>query len=91
MTLKGIKRKITLFCDNKLFQGTRPYFWGIKRIILNWAGIKVGTGTKIVGPIRVFGDLDIGENIWIGTGLTVHGNGTLQIGDNCDIAPDVTF
>ena len=27
----------------------------------------------------------------IGCNLTVHGNGTVTIGDNCDIAPDVTF
>lgn len=37
------------------------------------------------------GTLCIGANCWIGRNLTVHGNGSVIIGDNCDIAPDVTF
>jgi maltose O-acetyltransferase len=32
-----------------------------------------------------------GENCWIGTGLTIHGNGTVTMGSCCDIGPDVTF
>lgn len=91
MTVKGMKRKIAFFLVNKLFCGTRPYFWGIKRELLNWDGFKIGRNTKIVGPINVYGNLVIGENSWIGTGLTVHGNGCVIIGSNCDIAPDVTF
>lgn len=91
MTVKGFKRLIAFFLVNNVFQGTRPSFWEIKRILLDWAGIKIGSGTKIVGPIRIFGDLKIGENTWVGTSLTVHGNGSVIIGSNCDIGPDVTF
>lgn len=91
MTIKGFKRRIACFFVNNVFQGTRPSFWSIKRNLLNWAGMEIGSGTKIVGPVRIFGDLKVGENTWIGTGFTVHGNGSVMIGSNCDIAPDVTF
>ena len=33
----------------------------------------------------------IGKNCWIGKNLIGNGNGFIQIGDNCDIAPEVTF
>ena len=91
MTLKGFKRRIAFLFVNKVFCGVKPRYYGIKRRLLCWAGIDIGKGTKIVGPIIVYGDLTIGQNTWIGTGLTIHGNGTVIIGSNCDIAPDVTF
>lgn len=89
--LLGLKRKLTLFVVNKLCKGTRPCLYGVKRAFMNWSGYSVGSNTKIVGPVRVFGELNIGKNCWIGTGFTVHGNGKVIIGDNCDVAPDVTF
>lgn len=88
---KALKRRIACFFVNNVFQGTMPLFWGIKRNLLNWVGMKIGSGTKIVGPVRITGDLKVGENTWIGTGFTVHGNGSVIIGCNCDIGPDVTF
>jgi maltose O-acetyltransferase len=91
VTKIGIKRKIAFFLINRFFCGVKPCYWKIKRNLLNWAGFEVGKGTKIVGPNRIYGNLVIGENTWVGTGLTVHGNGSVIIGDNCDIAPDVTF
>jgi Acetyltransferase (isoleucine patch superfamily) len=87
----GFKRKIAFALVNICFCGAKPRYWSIKRSLLNWAGVKVGVGAKVVAPLRIFGDLEIGENTWVGTGLTIHGNGSVFIGNNCDIAPDVTF
>ncbi|MHC1717131.1 MAG: transferase [Acidaminococcaceae bacterium] len=91
MTIKGLQRRIACFFVNNIFQGTMPNFWSIKRNLLNWAGIEIGSGSKIVGPVHITGDLKVGENTWIGTGFTVHGNGSVTIGCNCDIGPDATF
>ena len=60
MTLRGIKKRVALFLVNIfniLFCGTKPYFWNIKRNLLNWAGYSIGENTKIVGPLRIFGNL----------------------------------
>ena len=54
-------------------------------------GFEIGEGTKIVGPIYCTGKLTVGKQCWLGTGLTVHGNGNVVIGDCCDIAPEAAF
>ena len=86
-----IKRRIAISVVNTILKGHG--FFPLKRKILNWGGIgiQVGTGSNVVGPIRSTGILIIGSNVWIGANLTCHGNGTVEIEDNCDIAPDVTF
>lgn len=91
MTLIGVKKHIAFYLINNIFSGTNPKTFSLKRRLLIWAGIQVGKGSKIVGPLRITGRLEIGENVWIGTGFTVHGNGNVKIRDNCDIAPDVIF
>ena len=35
--------------------------------------------------------MKVGNNSWVGKNLTINGNGVVIIGDNCDIAPEVTF
>lgn len=89
MTLKGIKKKIGLFLTNHIFAGTRCF--EIKRYLLNFAGFQISGETKIVGPVFITGDLTVGENCWIGCNLKVQGNGHVVIGNNCDLAPDVSF
>lgn len=91
MTVKGIKRRIAFFLVNNIFCGTHSYTFPIKRILLNWCGIYIGRGTKVVGPLRIYGELEVGENCWIGTDLKIYGNGKVTIANNCDIAPSVTF
>ncbi|PKE34254.1 hypothetical protein CW697_02060 [Macrococcoides caseolyticum] len=56
-------------------------------------GICIGNNTKLVGPITVSraANLKIGDNVWIGKGFEIYGNGKVIIGDNCDFGPDVTF
>lgn len=87
--LKGLKRKYNLFLVNKRYCGAKDF--EKKRRLLNAIGYEIGEGTKIVGPIECYGKLKIGENCWIGKNFKVNGNGTVEIGNNCDIGPEVTF
>lgn len=89
MKLKSLRKRIVLYTVNHILSGTR--FFAAKRWLLRSVGYEIGENTKIVGPLFNTGTLRIGSDCWIGRGLTVHGNGTVTIGDNCDIAPDVTF
>lgn len=89
MTVQFIRRSLGLWAINHIFCGTK--FFAQKRALMHFAGFKVGSGTRIVGPIECTGKLSIGDNCWIGKELKIHGNGVVQIGDNCDIAPEVTF
>lgn len=91
MKFKGIKRRIAFFIVNRLLKGTNKRLFETKRRLLNWCGIKVDVGSKIVGPIYITGNLEIGKNTWIGKNFTINGNGCVYIGSNCDIAPDVMF
>ena len=89
--IKGIRYHMALFIVNKLYVGTNPKHFEIKRRLLNSIGFEIGNGTKIVGPIECTGKLEIGDNCWIGKNMRINGNGNVTIGDNCDIAPEVTF
>ena len=90
--LKGIKRIWNIWRVNHIYAGdSKPKYFEKKRKLLIDAGIDIGEGTKVVGPIYPHGNLTIGKNCWIGKNLMVNGIGTVVIGDNCDIAPEVTF
>lgn len=89
--LKGLIHLTALFMVNKVLAGTNPRFFEAKRKLLNAAGYSIGKGTKVVGPIECYGQLTIGRDCWIGKNLKINGNGVVQIGDCCDIAPEVTF
>ena len=90
--LKGLRRVISLWLVNHVYAGdSKPQYFEKKRKLLIAAGVEIGEGTKIVGPIYPHGKLIIGKNCWIGKNLMVNGNGTVTIGDNCDIAPEVIF
>lgn len=53
--------------------------------------ISVGKNTKVVGPIKCFGSLSIGDNCWGGREFSIEGNGSAKINDNVDIGPKVSF
>lgn len=89
--LNYLWRKVSLFLVNKIFVGTNPHFFKTKRWLLQSIGFVIGENTKIVGPILCTGNLTIGRDCWIGTNLTVRGNGTVILGDRIDVGPDVTF
>ena len=88
---RSIKRNFVMFLVNHILVGTRPCFFEPKRRLLNSIGHSIGKGTKIVGPVECYTKLVIGEDCWIGKNLRVNGNGTIEIGNRCDIAPEVTF
>lgn len=90
--LKGLHRTINLWLVNHIYAGdSKAKYFEKKRRLLIAAGVEIGEGTKVVGPIYPHGNLIIGKNCWIGKNLVVNGIGTVVIGDNCDIAPEVTF
>ncbi len=89
MNFSSIKRRCMMYFVNHVFAGTK--YFGIKRWLLKRIGYTIGSNTKIVGPVFNTGRLIVGANCWVGRNLTIHGNGVVMIGDNCDVAPDVTF
>ena len=89
MKLKILKHMLVMFLVNHLFDGA--YLFELKRWLLNGIGYSLGKDTKVVGPIYCGAKLKTGENCWFGKNLTIHGNGTIELGDNCDIAKNVTF
>lgn len=89
--IRSLKSSTVMFLVNHVLVGTRPYFFEPKRKMLNSIGHSIGKGTKVVGPIECYSKLEIGQDCWIGKNLKVNGNGTVKIGNRCDIAPEVTF
>ena len=88
---KKIIKKISKYIINNILAGT--HFFKVKRWLLIISGFKIGYETKIVGPIDFGGviDVEIGNFCWIGKNLKLDGNGTVIIGNNIDIAPQVTI
>ena len=84
-----VKRWMILWLVNRALAGTR--WFGLKRRLLNALGHSLGAGTRVVGPVHCTGRLVAGQNCWIGRDLTIHGNGTVRLGDRCDLAPEVRF
>ena len=77
---------------NVLLAGTKAKNFEKKRRLLNQLdNFDIGEGTKIVGPIEVLGHLKVGRDCWIGKNLNVNGNGSVTIGDRCDLGPEITF
>lgn len=87
--LRGLKVRFNTFLINRVYAGTAHF--AAKRRCMQRLGHKVGENTKIVGPVFCTGTLCIGSDCWIGKNLSVNGNGTVVIGDRCDLGPEVTF
>jgi len=87
--LKTLQRRRVMRLINKRYAGTKKF--EKKRKLLNKIGFKIGEGTKIVGPIECTGALVTGRDCWIGKHFKINGGGLVILGDNCDIAPEVTF
>ena len=91
LNLRRAMRSVALFLINHFLSGT--HFFGVKRLLLRVAGVKIGNGSKVVGPIYLGGvaALSLGDHVWLGRNAAIDGNGTVQIGDWVDIAPCVSF
>lgn len=89
--LRGLRRHWNVFLVNHVYAGVKPRYFEKKRKLLNQIGCRIGQGTKIVGPVFFYQPFSVGENCWIGKNLTINGDGAVEIGNNCDIAPEVTL
>lgn len=89
MTVLGIKRRLVHLLVNHVFCGTK--YFALKRQLLLFAGYRIGEGTKIVGPFHCTGEFTTGKDCWIGRDLWIHGNGSVILGDRCDLGPGVMF
>lgn len=90
MTLNGFKKRFYLWRINRM----RPFKHSkLKAKLFNRIpGCSIGNNSIIVGPIHLTGcTLKIGDNVHVGHDLRCEGNGFIEIGNNCDIAPNVTL
>lgn len=89
--LKRVKRAFLVGTVNHFLCGT--HFFGLKRTLLNSAGITIGSNTKVVGPFIVgnSSEVTIGNDCWIGTSFSIHGDGNVTIGNCCDVGPEVSI
>lgn len=91
MAFGRIKRHLVFSIINKWCIGLNERNCKIKNIVLSMYGYPIGTGTRIVGPVDIDGKLSIGNDSFIGKYFSVYGNGSVNIGNKCDLAPNVTF
>jgi maltose O-acetyltransferase len=67
----------------------------VKRLVLRLCGIRVGARTQVCGGTKFFGSgrITIGSDVWVGLGTKFYLTqaGEINIGDRCDIAPEVSF
>lgn len=67
----------------------------LKRRILKLMGVKIGEGARVNGHTWFYGrgSVVIGKDTWIGPGCKFYSvqGVSIEIGDNCDIAPEVVF
>lgn len=67
----------------------------LKNKILNWMNVDVAHNSKVNIGCKFYGvgPVIIGKNTWVGPNCKFYtaGDKGIYIGDNCDIAPDVSF
>lgn len=51
--------------------------------------LKFGQGSSVYDSVLVFGDVNVGENVWIGPFVILDGTGGLTIGNHCSISAGV--
>ena len=85
---RRIRLHLAQWTINTFFKGT--HYFAIKRHLLRSAGLIIAENAKIVGPIHFDTNMiDIGKNTWIGKNFCVYGNGSVKVGSDCDLAPDI--
>lgn len=86
-----IMRSFALFVINHFLVGT--HFFGAKRALLRFAGVEIGSDSKVVGPLYLgsVATLKLGDHVWLGRNASVDGNGSVEIGDWVDVGPCVSF
>ena len=70
-------------------------FFGLKRLVLGWAGVEVGPRARVNGRCWFYGRgrVRIGADTWVGPGCTFHTStgAVIDLGSRCDVAPEVSF
>jgi maltose O-acetyltransferase len=87
-----LRRRRGLVLASELLSRFR-YSGSRARRILQMAGATVGGGCTIRGPLFIEDDinLEIGERVFVNTGLTIVGSGPVKLGDFALIGPNVTL
>lgn len=77
----------------RLLPETRAF--GVKAVLLRWAGAKLGENVRINSSARFLGngELVIGDDVWIGAEAMIYAvaPSRILIGSHVDIAPRVTI
>lgn len=65
--------------------------FGLKRSLLRLSGVKIGNNVRICSSVMIIGagELEIGDNTWIGHRCVISVSSRIKIGANCDLAPNV--
>lgn len=66
-------------------------YFGLKRSLLRLSGAKIGKNARICSSVMIIGagELEIGDNTWIGHRCVISATSRIKIGANCDLAPNV--
>nr|WP_122120196.1 DapH/DapD/GlmU-related protein [Alistipes megaguti] len=86
--MKGISRYL-IGIIMPILPETRCF--GFKRWLLRVCGAKIGTNVRICSSVKFLGsgELEIGDNTWIGHQCLISSSSKIIIGANCDLAPRV--
>ena len=70
-------------------------FFAVKRTLLRWLGVSIGPSTRICGGVAFYGAgrVVIGRETWVGIDCRFYTSlgYIIEIGDSCDVAPELTF
>lgn len=63
----------------------------LKNRLYRWAGAKIGKNVRICSSAMIIGagELEIGDNTWVGHRSIISATSSIKIGANVDIAPNV--
>lgn len=87
-----LTRKINMFLINHIYDNQISVrAVKLKSKCLKRMGYTIGTDTRVMGPVHSYCHLTIGNNTFVGTEFRCEGRGNVYIGNNCDIAPQVTI
>ena len=66
-------------------------FFALKRNLWRWAGVKIGMNVRICSSAFILGtgELEIGDDTWIGHQVFIETGSNIKIGACVDIAPRV--
>lgn len=74
---------------NDSYQRTLPFG---DYVVDRWEKARLlnfGEGTSVYDSVLVIGDVQVGQNTWIGPFVVLDGSGGLKIGSNCSISAGV--